>query len=339
MKLDLNNPVHAAMIAKYLSSEMSPPERLEFENYLEADESNTRLMNEIEPSWSKMKGHPFRNPDTTRAWGALHTRLDEAGLIEHKDANLTMNRRWMLGIAAGLILLVGLGLMLQQMIAPFRTGNEVIQVKTGAENQTLIRSLSDGSIVYMAGNSTMSVPEQFSDRKRKVTFEGIAFFDIESMAGKPFVIETGHSTIEVIGTAFTVNTLGSKGIEVEVERGKVKVSLKSAPSKAEYVTAGEKISNSGTTLQKSSIDNSEIKKWYQQRMHFKDESVNNIVKVLNRNFHANFVLKDPGIGNKRLTVTFENETLDNMIQLICIPLNLESSRNGNTVILSEESKK
>ncbi len=318
---------------------MSPPERLEFENYIEADDANLQLMNEIEPSWSQIKGHPFHSTDEAKAWDLVHNRLKDAGLTDPENKGRSITRQWIVGIAAGLILLVGLGIILRQYSPTSGNNTEVIEVKTGSDHQTLIHSLSDGSIVYMAGNSEMSVPEQFSGNSRNISFKGRAFFDIESLKGKPFIIETAQSIVEVVGTAFTINTNNPSGIEVEVERGKVKVSLKSAPESAEYVVAGEKVFNTGSALKKSVIPGTESSKWYLKSMHFKDEPLINILKVINKNFGTNIILQNPQTGSKRLTVTLEDLTDEKMIQIICIPLNLESSINGNTVILSEEKGK
>jgi ferric-dicitrate binding protein FerR (iron transport regulator) len=81
--------------------------------------------------------------------------------------------------------------------------------------------------------------------------------------------------------------------------------------------------------------------WYRQRMHFKDETLLNIITVLNRNFNTTFVLAEKELGNQKMTATFHNETAETMTELICATLNLKSHTVNGSVVLSgmEESAK
>jgi ferric-dicitrate binding protein FerR (iron transport regulator) len=120
-----------------------------------------------------------------------------------------------------------------------------------------------------------------------------------------------------------------------VDRGKVKVTLKSDPSHSEMVIAGEKISSIKNILVKSKQTANDAAPWYKQRIHFKDETLQNIIHVLNQNFNTTFVLADNDIGKHRLTVTFLNETAETMTELICVTLNLKSQTINGSVELSE----
>jgi ferric-dicitrate binding protein FerR (iron transport regulator) len=104
------------------------------------------------------------------------------------------------------------------------------------------------------------------------------------------------------------------------------------------VLAGEKISAVQNGLVKSKHVPNEAASWYKQRMHFKDEPLQNIIKVLNRNFNTTFVLADNEIGKHKLTVTFQNETAETMTELICVTLNLKSQTINGSVILSENKE-
>ena len=73
-------------------------------------------------------------------------------------------------------------------------------------------------------------------------------------------------------------------------------------------------------------------------MHFKDETLQNIINVLNRNFNTTFVLADNETGKRKLTVTFNNETAETMTELICVTLNLKSQTINGSVVLSENKE-
>ena len=135
-----------------------------------------------------------------------------------------------------------------------------------------------------------------------------------------------------------MKTQNDDGFELFVDRGKVKVNLKKDPLHSEVVITGEQISTIKNNLVKSKHFANETTSWYKQRMHFKDESLQNIIHVLNRNFNTTFVLADNEIGKHRLTVTFQNETAATMTELICVTLNLKSQIINGAVVLSENKE-
>ena len=73
-------------------------------------------------------------------------------------------------------------------------------------------------------------------------------------------------------------------------------------------------------------------------MHFKDESLQNIISVLNRNFNTTFAVAEKETGNRKLTVTFNNETAETMTELICVTLNMKSQNINGSVVLSENKE-
>lgn len=78
--------------------------------------------------------------------------------------------------------------------------------------------------------------------------------------------------------------------------------------------------------------------WYRQHMQFKDEPLQNIINVLNRNFNTTFAVAEKETGNRRLTVTFHNETAETMTELLCVTLNLKSQTINGAVVLSENKE-
>jgi len=60
--------------------------------------------------------------------------------------------------------------------------------------------------------------------------------------------------------------------------------------------------------------------------------------VLNRNFNTTFVIAEKETGNRKLTVTFDRETVETMTELICETLNLKSQNINGSVVLSENKE-
>ena len=55
----------------------------------------------------------------------------------------------------------------------------------------LVTTLEDGSVVYLAQESTLQYPEHFTTDKREVNLQGEAFFDVAKNHEQTFLIETG----------------------------------------------------------------------------------------------------------------------------------------------------
>jgi hypothetical protein len=61
----------------------------------------------------------------------------------------------------------------------------------------------------------------------------------------------------------------------------------------------------------------------------------NIISVLNRNFNTTFAVANREIGNRRIAVTFDNESAETMTELICLALNLKSQVKNDSIVLSD----
>jgi len=339
MKTNDNYQLYSETLARYLSDEMSGVELRNFENEIALSQENEINIKKMKKQWSAMKGYTEpKLPDTGKAWNKLHTRLDNENLIPAVvSASGSRFVPVFLKVAALILILMGTAAVIYFQMNR-KPSSEIVQVNTDNETNTLIKTLNDGSVIYIAHNSSFSFPKEFENNSRNVELKGEAFFDIVSNPEKPFIIETDEALVEVLGTAFNVKTHNGKAFELFVDRGKVKVTLKKDPSHSQMVVAGEKISAVQNSLikSKSSMDRSNI--WYKQNMHFKDESLQNIINVLNRNFNTTFAVAEKKTGNRKLTVTFNNETAETMTELICLTLNLKSQNINGSVVLSENKE-
>ena len=336
MKTDHSSQKHAEILAKYLSGEMNDAESRAFNEEISDSAEYKVSIEKMKKQWKAMEGYKdTKSPHTRKAWDKLYDRLQIEQLIPaQRRAAKGRLVHHLVRIAAVLLILLGTGAVIYLNMS-HKPVVEMVRLNTGNEAYTLIKTLADGSVIYIGENSLFSFPKEFKSGSRNVELNGEAFFDITPNPGKPFIIETDKAFIEVLGTAFNVNTQNGNGFELFVDRGKVKVTLKNDLSHSELVIAGEKISTIRNSLVKSKHIANEPIPWYKQRMHFKDEPLQNIIHVLNQNFNTTFVLADHEIGKHKLTVAFHNETVGTMTELICVTLNLKSQTINGTIVLSE----
>ena len=108
-----------------------------------------------------------------------------------------------------------------------RTGHlQYSQIKTGyGEIKSII--LPDSSIVTLNANSSIRIPEEWSDASgRQVWLEGEAYFQVQKKPATvaKFVVHTRQVDVEVLGTKFNVNVRRERAV-VSLEEGKVRLSV------------------------------------------------------------------------------------------------------------------
>ena len=197
---------------------------------------------------------------------------------------------------------------------------------------TLVTTLEDGSVVYLAGNTSLKFPEHFSSDRREVSLQGNALFEVAGNRKQPFVIETEDTRIEVLGTAFNVKSNDSSPFELSVQRGEVKVTLKKDGQDI-HVKAGETVTLLSRRLQLSMTPDPALFDRYTKRIRFKDEKLGNILRVINLQNPDIRLETTPELWNRTLTVTFSNDTPEAMAELICLALDLKKTRQDNMILL------
>jgi transmembrane sensor len=83
--------------------------------------------------------------------------------------------------------------------------------------------LEDGTEVRMNSGSKLVFPFSFSGTRREVTITGEAFLKVASNQTLPFMVHTQHTTVQVLGTSFNVNSYDSGVVRVSLTEGAVKM--------------------------------------------------------------------------------------------------------------------
>ena len=101
--------------------------------------------------------------------------------------------------------------------------------------------LEDGSVVWLAPNSSVKVYTNFLKKRTTVLAKGSAFFSVAKDAERPFTIGVNRQLVTVVGTAFTIHKLDSVDLQLTVKEGKVALNN---PSGIQLVTAGQQVTTS-----------------------------------------------------------------------------------------------
>jgi len=266
--------------------------------------------------------------DTDKAWNTLYARLEKENLL----SDMQPNRKfpfYRIAVAAT----VCLGIIFSVFYYSHKNNRSLSVLQNKEKSGALVITLNDGSTVYLAPNASISYPSAFAEDQRKVKLTGNALFCVAKNEKCPFFIETNEKImIEVVGTIFAVQSYPGNPFELSVKQGKVNV--QAVAGQANFpVEAGETARLNPSGLTKSRTGNLMVFSRFTDKMSFKDEKLSNIVHAINAMYGSPAIITDESINNRTLTVTFDNDSVETMSELICLALNLEHVNKQDTIFI------
>ncbi len=333
---ELTNPSQATdQVAKYLSGEMDAVEKLNFEERLLEDQNLNSEFIAAKDAWELMEYYSSgtaNEVDTDKAWETLSTRIvadeKEVNVIQHPSAiHIPVWLKW----AASVLVIAGLGWATYLGWMQFADHPLLVFENTDQE-MVSVKTLDDGSLVYLARQSQISYPEFFDATARKVKMAGEAFFDVAPDAQKPFTIEAGNATIEVVGTSFNVKTINPGTLELFVEEGRVKVWFDKSRQESVMVNEGQllMLENGLAEVVFPSYYNTQ---WRRNLLQFKDERLENILYALNKTYGITFETENDNIKNRIMTVTIYDGKLETISELIALSLSIDYEIVGDSRVI------
>lgn len=128
---------------------------------------------------------------------------------------------------------------------------------------------------------------------------------------KPFIIKSNESSIEVLGTQFNLKSYSNDNrIEVALLDGSVAFCYPSTTDQEMkcILSPGEQVYYNRTThnLEKKNFILSDYSSWKDGKYYFKNETLENIAKQLERNFDVNIIIKT--IHSNKFLITWHLST-------------------------------
>lgn len=146
---------------------------------------------------------------TDEAWVRLYARFETDCLLpaDAEHAPATHRRLYLKWGSVAAAVIAGIVCFAAWWAVPEQGGDSCsLLTEENREKPILVKTLEDGSVVYLAQESTLKYPEHFAEDKREVNLQGEAFFDVAKKPEQAFTIETARVRVEVLGTAFNVRS-------------------------------------------------------------------------------------------------------------------------------------
>ena len=191
--------------------------------------------------------------------------------------------------------------------------------------------LPDGTDVRLNASTMMQMPLAFGD-SREVTVNGEAYFDVTKNEQKPFLVHLPKSTVQVLGTAFNVNTYDSGQVKVALESGAVKMRTNDgdvllAPGHAVHYQPGQRPIA-------AAFDASSVLSWKSGYYVFENKRVSVISDVIARTYRVRVVIDSKATGEKEYSSRLEKDVpLVKFLQRLKTLNNIDYQfENGDSVL-------
>ena len=221
-------------------------------------------------------------------------------------------------VRAAAILIVGVGVGYLLFLL-FRS--PLIETTTEANAQSEI-NLPDGSRVWVHGSSRVRYPVQFDKDKREVFLTGEAYFEITKDPIKPFVVHTGKTTTQVVGTSFDLRNYNGEGhVELTVFTGKV---IFGSDKKVEVAHGNHVVfEKANGELHESPVKGLNALAWKTRRLQFEDTPLTEVLADLTRYFNIQFEMKTKDELTCHFTGTFDSPRPEDIMKALSFSMNIQ----------------
>lgn len=326
---------HIELIIRYFTGESSPEEILLISNLLQSDTSFQQEFIEQKEIWEQFELISIKNSiEIDTEWNKIKHTIsnNETKVIEPGSEKVRNKFSLLLKIAAVFIFIF----ISAFIIYSLTNNNENNFIQLASNHSVIEKTLPDGTIVNLNTNSNITFPRQFSANKRTVVFKGQAIFNVAPDKTKPFIIDAGNVFIEVVGTSFMVKTDADGKTDVVVTTGKVLVYKKSNPLEKVLLIPGERASftSSNEPITKTKNSDENYNAWKTHRLVFNDANLETIVNQLNAIYEAKIIIENKNIASCKVTVTFENQSLEAVLKVLEATINIQVSQSKNHFVIS-----
>jgi ferric-dicitrate binding protein FerR (iron transport regulator) len=208
--------------------------------------------------------------------------------------------------------------------------------------QTMLKqdTLPDQTEIKLSKNSKIVYSSKYGKKARKIRLEGKAFFAVGHKGNGTLQINADETFIEDIGTKFTVSAYpDSAKICVSLHEGKVHFYTTS--NKGLFLSANEiGVYNKQTKqfsvvkLQKDSTTAKEARHVQIKHIQFNGKALRDVMTTIGKEYGIVIRFDQPSIGERKITVNFDGENVDMVLQVIAETLDLNVKKEANGYVIS-----
>ncbi|ETZ20984.1 FecR family protein [Pedobacter sp. V48] len=333
----MEQQVNKQVIRKYLKGECSPSELQIMKLFLQREDAEQLIDQVWVEEWAAFEEAEISDQDIA-IW---KNRFTEERLQENSLPMSSGNKFFLLRYAAVWLTLI-LGVGIWYGITNLKRQETKIAAVTmfervNANGQRVQVRLSDSSIVYLAGGSTLRYPSRFVGNTREIILHGEAFFEVAKNPKKPFIIHTGEIRTLVVGTSFRINAFKNKPFLVEVASGKVRIAHEQGNHETPLAVLipGQSLSWKNNQAILGQINADDVSEWKNGRLVFNKATLREMATVFERWYNVDFIFKHQTKGQQHMTITLSAKVpLSDIMEVLAPTGKFSYKIQGRQVIIN-----
>lgn len=242
---------------------------------------------------------------------------NEASLLLRKinkkkrPAHLYLKRAVSIAASIALLMIIGVGVFNYNKNVNTKD-IEYTEVSTSF-GQMETFALPDGTLVNLNACSHISFPTKFSPNERRVKLEGEAYFNVARNEKQPFIINTDHLDVKVLGTQFNVKAYTKDElISVSVQSGKVEV--ETSETMMRLIANEQIIINTLTEEISKKKEDQTVAVWRDGVLRFNETPIRDIANELERIYHCKITFKPDQNFDNLISGEHTNKSLKSVLK-------------------------
>jgi transmembrane sensor len=321
------------LIRGFLRRQVTREEIKVLEKWIEEHPSNRALFHKINTAFQLHPENQDGYQHTDEAWKNVSQTIE--GVSERKKTILLQPSRFsLLKIAAAVTILLMAGAIASRYFTGELTpaSDEAVTLQAEQIKKRLV--LPDGTVVWLNANSSIQYASGFGTAARKVILQGEAFFDV-AKTGIDFIVQTENLSIQVKGTRFNVAAFGSGKECATLEEGRVVLKVKDGD--VFDMRPGEQVTfdHQSNAVSLKTVNPMDYSVWKEDPLEFRQASLREILRAVEARYHVTIQIEDRIATRENISMTIQEETLEEVLELIGISASLRYDIQGKEVRIYE----
>jgi transmembrane sensor len=325
------------LIARFLRKEATDKDLLELQQWLNEEREHLQYFDKANEDFQATTTlRQFTPKKITQSWQQLETRIKNEKIRHLKTDSIFSPYGKILRIAASFsilaIALLGIWkFTLNQNLGD--TSELTVVYNSKKRNSHLI--LPDSTSVWLNANSSVEYAADFN-QKREVLLKGEAFFDVKKKQKQNFIVKTSYLSIQVKGTRFNVQAYGLDNENATLEEGAIELTINGEPQTYSMIPGDQiTINKTAQTVIRKKVNPTNFTAWKEDKIVFDNAPLKDIILKLENRYHVHITIDDKIAQRERLSMTIENEPIEDILEMIQLSSDLNYKIEKETILIYE----
>ena len=320
------------LMFRYCGNECTTEERERFERWLEEDARHREFFDAVVVGAGRAVDAPPVAPPQTPV---LRLPFDTLSRRRSSSRMITWRAAAAVAAIAAVLVMAKLTGSLDRILPSRRIAVAERTITTHPGERAQI-TLSDGSRITLASESTVQYPADMSGSRREVTLSGEAMFAVAHDAARPFIVRAAGAMVKDVGTTFDVRAYpGEPQVRVVVVEGSVDLGGSKPAGPRQRLRRGE-LGRRDThgTIEIKMVDPARYIAWTEGRLRFDETPMREVAVQLTRWYGTPVIIADSALSTRDFTGSFNDDALPTVLGVIAAAVHARVDWRADTARVS-----